>query len=44
MAIVADRAGSADCLGVTKAGYPRHPLYVRGDTEPTYFEPELQGR
>jgi hypothetical protein len=21
------------CLGITGAGYPRHPLYVRGDTE-----------
>lgn len=22
------------CLGVTKAGHPRHPLYVRGDRRP----------
>jgi hypothetical protein len=22
------------CLGTTKAGFPRHPLYVRGDTKP----------
>lgn len=22
------------CLGTTKDGYPRHPLYVRGDTRP----------
>lgn len=21
-----------DCLGTTKAGHPRHPLYVKGDT------------
>lgn len=21
------------CLGLTKEGYPRHPLYLRGDTE-----------
>lgn len=27
------RAGlQAWCLGITKAGYPRHPLYVRGST------------
>lgn len=42
MAIVAAKAGGASCLGVTKAGYPRHPLYVRGDAELAYFEPELQ--
>lgn len=23
--------GRASCLGITKDGYPRHPLYVRGD-------------
>jgi hypothetical protein len=23
------------CLGTTKAGAPRHPLYVKGDTTPT---------
>ncbi len=28
------------CLGRTKQGYPRHPLYVRNDVEPTMF-PEL---
>lgn len=22
------------CLGLTKGGFPRHPLYVRADTEP----------
>jgi hypothetical protein len=22
------------CLGLTKQGYPRHPLYVKGDTKP----------
>ena len=27
------------CLGVTKDGHPRHPLYVRGDTTPTPYEP-----
>lgn len=25
------------CLGVTKDGFPRHPLYVRGDTTPQPF-------
>lgn len=24
----------AYCLGLTKGGHPRHPLYVRGDTTP----------
>ena len=27
------------CLGTTKAGFPRHPLYVRGDTAPTPWPP-----
>ena len=22
------------CLGITKAGHPRHPLYIRADTQP----------
>jgi hypothetical protein len=25
------------CLGLTKYGYPRHPLYVRNDTEKIFF-------
>lgn len=25
------------CLGVTAKGFPRHPLYVRGDTKPELF-------
>lgn len=25
------------CLGVTKDGFPRHPLYVRGDVKPLPF-------
>lgn len=25
------------CLGTTKAGAPRHPLYVKGDTTPTLW-------
>lgn len=27
------------CLGTTKHGHPRHPLYVRGDTKPIRFDP-----
>lgn len=27
------------CLGLTKDGFPRHPLYVRSDTKPTPFTP-----
>jgi len=26
------------CLGMTKDGHPRHPLYVRGDTQPQTFQ------
>lgn len=44
LAIVAEKAAGAACLGVTKAGYPRHPLYVRSDAELVSYEPELQGR
>lgn len=25
--------GAMDCLGLTKGGHPRHPLYVRADVE-----------
>jgi hypothetical protein len=27
------------CLGTTKDGHPRHPLYLRGDVEPVRFAP-----
>lgn len=30
-----DRLGTLHCLGVTQAGHPRHPLYVRADTQPS---------
>jgi hypothetical protein len=33
MQIVQDQAGGAGCLGLTKGGGPRHPLYVRGRTD-----------
>lgn len=26
--------GRVECLGLTKDGYPRHPLYLRADTKP----------
>lgn len=26
-----------DCLGLTKTGHPRHPLYVKGDTQPVPY-------
>ena len=38
MAILTERAGAVACLGTTKDGYPRHPLYVRSDTELTEYE------
>ncbi len=31
-------AMSIYCLGTTKGGNPRHPLYVKGDTMPQLFE------
>lgn len=37
--ILAERKGGVVCLGTTKAGQPRHPLYVKGDTEPVPFTP-----
>jgi hypothetical protein len=27
------------CLGTTRGNHPRHPLYVRGDTEPVPWRP-----
>lgn len=29
-------------LGLTKAGRPRHPLYLRGDTTPTLWQPRIR--
>ncbi len=30
--------GDIHCLGFTKAGHPRHPLYVRRETVPVLFQ------
>jgi hypothetical protein len=37
--IVARNIGFLYCLGTTAAGAPRHPLYVRGDTELVPWRP-----
>lgn len=34
---VCSMIGAMVCLGVTKDGHPRHPLYVRADIEPQNF-------
>ena len=30
-------ADTVNCLGTTKAGHPRHPLYVKSDIQPVRF-------
>ena len=35
---VAEMIPGACCLGYTKDGHPRHPLFMKGDTEPILFE------
>ncbi len=36
--LVTERLGrDLMCLGTTKDGHPRHPLYVKGDTAPTMY-------
>jgi hypothetical protein len=33
-----ERSGrTVECLGMTKDGYPRHPLYIRGSVEPVPY-------
>lgn len=36
--LLVDKGASLVCLGLTKQGHPRHPLYVKGDTP---FSPYL---
>ena len=31
------------CLGLTKGGYPRHPLYIKGDTPLQHYPPAYAG-
>lgn len=33
--LIGEWGGTLHHLGLTKDGHPRHPLYLRGDTEPT---------
>lgn len=35
--LVASMLGGIYCLGVTKDGHPKHPLYLRADTEPYLY-------
>lgn len=37
--IIRRRHGLAHCLGVTKSGAPRHPLYIKTGTTPTLWPP-----
>lgn len=36
--LIRDAGGSPECLGITKDGAPRHPLYLRGDTLPIAYD------
>jgi hypothetical protein len=42
LGILSARGAQPKCLGKTRDGYPRHPLYVRGSTELGPFEPESE--
>jgi hypothetical protein len=35
----AGRVGAVQCLGTTKSGCPRHPLYLRASTQPVAWLP-----
>lgn len=39
--ILAETDAPVTCLGVTKDGHPRHPLYVRSDTTPVPYVPDV---
>ncbi len=36
-AVVAGLAPDIHCLGLTKDGHPKHPLYVPADTKPVIY-------
>lgn len=35
-----DKYPCVECLGTTAEGHPRHPLYVRADTNPIIYNPD----
>ncbi|MFW6062394.1 MAG: DUF1643 domain-containing protein [Planctomycetota bacterium] len=35
-----ETGGELQCLATTKRGYPKHPLYIAGDTQPRIYTPE----
>lgn len=39
LALLADLDGDLLCLGTTRAGHPRHPLYAPANLAPIAFEP-----
>ena len=41
--ILSESEADVVCLGTTKYGSPRHPLYVRGDFEPVPYPAETGG-
>jgi hypothetical protein len=43
-AAVVGNGASLHCLGVTKDGHPRHPLYVRGDAPLLPYSPPERGQ
>ncbi len=43
-AVVATGVPDLRCLGVTKAGHPRHPLYVRASQRLERYEPPAVAR
>lgn len=40
LALIAPVAREVLCLGVTKDGQPKHPLYLRSDLEPVPYPPQ----